>query len=71
MHSIVWELSKFNISMKSKYENIYALEDDINFLSGSSNFSEMDTLEWFLISNKNKKISFLSLGVPSFFSIYR
>lgn len=65
MSVIVWDFSGFNISMKSQYTDIYALERDIRHYSGSSNFSEMDSLDWFLTDNRTGQLSFMLLTVPS------
>lgn len=65
MKSAIWNLSDFNISMVSKYGDLYELESDINNLYGSSNFSELDTLDWFMIDKKKDNISFLLLSIPS------
>ena len=67
MKSIFWDLAHFNISMKSQYGDIYELENDISKFSGSSNFSEMDSLDWFLIDKETKELSFLLLSIPSYF----
>ncbi|AOR63032.1 hypothetical protein [Pectobacterium wasabiae] len=65
MKSILWDLSGFNISMKSQYADIYALERDIRKNFGSSNFSEMDSLDWFLSDKITGQTSFLLLTIPS------
>ncbi|WP_164066252.1 hypothetical protein [Serratia marcescens] len=67
MRNISWDIANFNISMKSQYSDIYELENDISNFFGSSNFSEMDSLDWFLINKKTNELSFLLLSVPSFF----
>ncbi|HIA3423518.1 TPA: hypothetical protein ACWP5X_005108 [Escherichia coli] len=67
MKSIFWDLAHFNISMKSQYGDIYELEKDIRKFFGSSNFSEMDSLDWFLIDKETKALSFLLLSIPSYF----
>lgn len=67
MKSIFWDLAHFNISMRSQYGDIYELEKDIRKFFGSSNFSEMDSLDWFLIDKKTKTLSFLLLSIPSYF----
>ncbi|CAI0808633.1 Uncharacterised protein [Serratia ficaria] len=69
MKLIIWDVAHFNISMKNKYNDIYNLENDISKLLGSSNFSEMDSLDWFLIDKKTKELSFILLSVPSFFNV--
>lgn len=66
MMNIFWDIANFNISMKSQYSDIYELENDISNFFGSSNFSEMDSLDWFLINKKTNELSFLLLSVPSF-----
>ncbi|ATM79096.1 hypothetical protein CRN79_26135 [Serratia fonticola] len=67
MKSIFWDLAHFNVSMKSQYGDIYELENDISKFFGSSNFSEMDSLDWFLIDKETKELSFLLLSIPSYF----
>ncbi|EPD6619738.1 hypothetical protein ACSC89_004726 [Salmonella enterica subsp. enterica] len=67
MKSIFWDLAHFNVSMKSQYGDIYVLENDISKFFGSSNFSEMDSLDWFLIDKETKELSFLLLSIPSYF----
>lgn len=67
MKSIYWDLAHFDISMKSQYGDIYELENDISKLFGSSNFSEIDSLDWFLIDKETKVLSFLLLSIPSYF----
>lgn len=67
MDKMRWELSRFNVLIKGKYKNIYDVEDDINSLYGSSNFSGLDSLDWFLLNKKNDKLSFALLSVPSSF----
>ncbi|WP_431222836.1 hypothetical protein ACQ86O_21895 [Serratia sp. L9] len=67
MKSIYWDLAHFDISMESQYNDIYELENDIDKLFGSSNFSEMDSLDWFLIDKETKALSFLLLSIPSYF----
>lgn len=58
MMNISWDIANFNISMKSQYSDIYELENDISNFFGSSNFSEMDSLDWFLINKKTNELSF-------------
>ncbi|MDY4335603.1 hypothetical protein AB6D30_18320 [Pectobacterium brasiliense] len=65
MKPIIWDLAGFNISMKGQYADIYELERDIEKNSGSSNFSEMDSLDWFLLNKITGQISFLLLTIPS------
>ncbi|AFI88195.1 hypothetical protein EXT68_16445 [Pectobacterium parmentieri] len=65
MKPILWDLAGFNISMKSQYADIYALERDIRKNFGSSNFSEMDSLDWFLSDKITGQTSFLLLTIPS------
>ncbi|MCQ8233639.1 hypothetical protein [Pectobacterium carotovorum] len=65
MKPIIWDLAGFNISMKGQYADIYELERDIEKNSGSSNFSEMDSLDWFLSNKITGQISFLLLTIPS------
>lgn len=65
MKPIIWDLAGFNISMKGQYADIYELERDIEKNSGSSNFSEMDSLDWFLSNKITGQTSFLLLTIPS------
>ncbi|TKY81319.1 hypothetical protein R0L47_12865 [Pectobacterium polonicum] len=65
MKPIIWDLTGFNISMKGQYADIYELEKDIEKNSGSSNFSEIDSLDWFLSNKITGQISFLLLTIPS------
>ncbi|CDL83515.1 hypothetical protein [Xenorhabdus szentirmaii] len=67
MGGICWDLSGFNVFMKSQHTKIYDLEEDFCSLYGSSNFSELDSLDWFLFNKNNNKLSFLLLSVPSSF----
>ncbi|HBE9177825.1 TPA: hypothetical protein KNH08_000663 [Serratia fonticola] len=67
MKTIYWDLAHFNVSMESQYSDIYELENDIDKLFGSSNFSEMDSLDWFLIDKETRELSFLLLRMPSYF----
>lgn len=62
---VFWDLSGFNIFIKSQYADLYALEADIGNYFGSSNFSAMDTLDWLLADKTTGKIAFLMLTVPS------
>lgn len=64
MSKVHWDLTHFNISIDSIYKDIDELGKDIKNLFGSDNFSEIDSLDWFLI-NKKKQISFLLLSIPS------
>ncbi|ATZ92552.1 hypothetical protein [Dickeya fangzhongdai] len=65
MKPIIWDLAGFNISMKGQYADIYELESDMEKNSGSSNFSEIDSLDWFLSNKITGQISFLLLTIPS------
>ncbi|MDE9429816.1 hypothetical protein [Xenorhabdus bovienii] len=67
MGEIRWDLSGFNVFMKSQYTTVYDLEEDTDSLYGSSNFSELDSLDWFLLNKSNNKLSFLLLSVSSSF----
>ncbi|MEQ4617619.1 MAG: hypothetical protein ABN482_06180 [Corticimicrobacter sp.] len=62
---IFWDLPGFNICLKSRYADLYALEADIGNNVGSSNFSALDTLDWLLTDKATGEISFLMLTVPS------
>lgn len=67
MMNISWDIANFNISMKSQYSDIYELENDISNFFGSSNFSEMDSLDWFLINKKTNELSFFVVERSFFF----
>ncbi|PHM46215.1 hypothetical protein Xmau_00621 [Xenorhabdus mauleonii] len=67
MDKIRWELSRFNVFFTGKYNTIYDVEEDINTLYGSSNFSGLDSVDWFLLNKKNNNLSFVLLSVPSSF----
>lgn len=68
MRKIIWDIEFFNIYLTSKYKNIYSVEEDLNSLYGSSNFSGIDSCDWFLI-NKENKLEFMLLSVPSVISV--
>lgn len=67
MGEIRWDLSGFNVFMANQYTTIYDLEEDTDSLYGSSNFSELDSLDWFLLNKIDDKLSFLLLSIPSLF----
>ncbi|MCG3460483.1 hypothetical protein L7G72_01130 [Xenorhabdus bovienii] len=67
MGEIRWDLSGFNVFMESQYTTICDLEEDADSLYGSSNFSELDSLDWFLLNKSDNKLSFLLLSVSSSF----
>lgn len=64
-NKIFWDLPGFNVFLKSRYTDLYALEADMGNHVGSSNFSAMDTLDWLLADKATGEISFLMLTVPS------
>lgn len=63
MESIYWDLSGFNLYMSSGYDDLYQLEQKFDLFYGSSNFSAIDTLDWFLLDKNSHKISFVLLTV--------
>ncbi|MCT6517994.1 MULTISPECIES: hypothetical protein [Enterobacterales] len=65
MRPVYWDFSGFNLFMQSDYQDLYQLEDNSNKLYGSSNFSELDTLDWFLLDKNSHETSFLLLTVNS------
>lgn len=65
MKTVIWDPGCFYVSMRGKYRSLYALEEDIQILSGSSNFSELDTLDWFLVDKASGELAFVRLTVPS------
>ncbi|WP_237385861.1 hypothetical protein [Xenorhabdus sp. Sc-CR9] len=67
MGEIRWDLSGFNVFMESQYTTICDLEEDANSLYGSNNFSELDSLDWFLLNKNDNKLSFLLLSISSLF----
>lgn len=69
MKTAIWDPGCFYVSMKGKYNSLYALEEDIQILSGSSNFSELDTLDWFLVDKASGELAFLRLTVPSIIAV--
>ncbi|WP_347254439.1 hypothetical protein [Leminorella grimontii] len=69
MKAALWDPSGFDVSMRGKYNSLYELEEDIQTLSGSANFSELNTLDWFLVDKDSGKLAFLCLTVPSIITI--